>query len=603
LYGRYTSQSISSNTTTVEYQIRHYIPVGGVTYWSSSQRFTGDITNSSSNAQNQSFGAGETTLLTATKTITHNNDGTKNISVGASFTNSFFGNTVSISNVTVTLPRIARASSVSSSSPYIGDVATIVIASASTSFTHTLSYAFGNATGTIVTKTSATTVAWDTSYLKSTLYAQIPNAKSGSGTITCQTYSGNTLIGTKTTNFNLYAKESECKPDISGTVVDTNEATITLTDDSSKLVRYMSKPKVTISASANYSASIKSYSINVDGKTINLSEATFETITSNNITISVVDSRGYSSSKVLTPTMINYIKLTSNLSITRPEQTSNEARLNGDGQWFNGNFSDINTNTLTITCQYRKSGDEEWINLNQLTPNINNNYFNFNNVLIGDTFDYKEEYQFKIIITDELDTIGNSNKDIIILSVGMPVLRIGKNDVFVKMKPIDASVSVNSTEPTKGQDIWIDDVNKKIYTRNDNGVYEEFNNAIVDSGNNANGDWIKFADGTLIQRGIIDKTKFLNTGSSLSTAVQGLNIYRSEIAEITLPQKFIDDTYSLTPQVRNSSGGSRTTWVRTHDKSNNSFSLQLTGLENFTSSAIGYTTLNNIDWIAIGRWK
>lgn len=36
------------------------------------------------------------------------------------------------------------------------------------------------------------------------------------------------------------------------------------------------------------------------------------------------------------------------------------------------------------------------------------------------------------------------------------------------------NVVISPTEPTTGEEVWIDDVNKKIYTKNDNGVYEEF---------------------------------------------------------------------------------------------------------------------------------
>ena len=38
------------------------------------------------------------------------------------------------------------------------------------------------------------------------------------------------------------------------------------------------------------------------------------------------------------------------------------------------------------------------------------------------------------------------------------------------------NVVISPTEPTTGEEVWIDDVNKKIYTKNDNGSYEEFYN-------------------------------------------------------------------------------------------------------------------------------
>ena len=36
------------------------------------------------------------------------------------------------------------------------------------------------------------------------------------------------------------------------------------------------------------------------------------------------------------------------------------------------------------------------------------------------------------------------------------------------------NVVISPTEPTTGEEVWIDNANKKIYTKNDNGVYEEF---------------------------------------------------------------------------------------------------------------------------------
>lgn len=61
----------------------------------------------------------------------------------------------------------------------------------------------------------------------------------------------------------------------------------------------------------------------------------------------------------------------------------------------------------------------------------------------------------------------------------------------------EARVVISSTEPTTGEEVWIDDTNKKIYIKNDNDVYEEFNNVIVESGSNENGAWVKYSDGRM----------------------------------------------------------------------------------------------------------
>ena len=36
------------------------------------------------------------------------------------------------------------------------------------------------------------------------------------------------------------------------------------------------------------------------------------------------------------------------------------------------------------------------------------------------------------------------------------------------------NVVISPTEPITGEEVWIDDINKKIYTKNDSGVYEKF---------------------------------------------------------------------------------------------------------------------------------
>ena len=357
---------------------------------------------------------GYKTIVSNTVRVYHNSDGTKSITISFSFNgllSSYYPNG-SISQ-TITLPTIPRASDVACSSPYIGDTATITISKKASGFTSTVSYKIGTLSGTLATKTSDTVLSLPTSDLVDSIYAQIPSSKSIQGTITCQTYNGSTLIGTKTCNFNLYAKEEECKPTISGTVIDTNEKTIAITGDNTKLIKYVSKPKVTIEATANKSATISSYSINLnDGQTSSSQEETFNSIGSDSITINVIDSRGYSSQQTITPEMIDYIKLDFVIpdnGLSRPEDTSNEVLLNASGMWFNDSFNEENINTLSVNFEYKKSGDSEWTDGGKIEPTIDGNAFKFNDFSLGNIYDYNEEYQFRITVTDLLITIIDSS--------------------------------------------------------------------------------------------------------------------------------------------------------------------------------------------------
>ena len=430
LYARYSEQDITNNRTYVYYQARSYYE--NSTYIRDDQ---GTIAVSGTGASYQSAGCtrpttGESVSVTTSGWVSHNSDGTGSASGSATinFPNWGWSGTASGS---FTLPTIPRASEVACSSPYIGDNAIISIDKKSSAFTCTLTYKIGTLTGTIATKTSSTTLQLNTSAIADEIYALIPNDKEIQGTIYCTTYNGSTQIGdTKSTTFNLYAKESVCKPDVSATIVDTNTSVTDITD---KFIKYISKPKVTINATAKNSATITNYSINLnDGQTSNLQENTFDTIGSNKVTVSATDSRGYPNSADVNLDMIDYIKLHINtISITRPEGTSNEAILNCNGAYFNGSFTDEVSNTLTATFKYRLSGATEWTDGGSITPTIENNTFKFFDLSLGESFDYNEEYQFKIIIQDKFMTVGDLDSDIITLPKGQEVVAIGEDDVWI----------------------------------------------------------------------------------------------------------------------------------------------------------------------------
>lgn len=426
LYARYSEQDITNNRTYVYYQARSYYE--NSTYIQDDQ---GTIAVSGTGASYQSAGCtrpttGESISVTTSGWVSHNSDGTGSASGSATinFPNWGWSGTASGS---FTLPTIPRASEVACSSPYIGDNAIISIDKKASSFTSRVTYKIKNLVGNIEDNTSETTIQFKTSEIEDKIYALIPDAKEIKGNILCTTYNGNTQIGnTQATEFNLYAKESVCKPDISATIVDTNTNVTNITD---KFIKYISKPKVTINANAKKSATIKSYSINLnDGQASNLQENTFDTIGSNKVTVSTTDSRGYSNSKDYPLDMIDYIKLHINtISITRPEGTSNEAILNCNGAYFNGAFTDTLSNSLSASFKYRLSGTTEWTDGGSITPTIENNTFKFTDLSLGDLFDYNEEYQFKTILQDKFMDVGNLDSDIITLPKGQEVMAIGED--------------------------------------------------------------------------------------------------------------------------------------------------------------------------------
>lgn len=519
IWAKYNSQSIPNNTTNYTAELRLIVPSGyyignyqSAPYSLSATGIgTGTGDNGSGNYTSQ-------TLKTITGNVTHNSDGKKDVSISGSISFTAWGQTLTVSG-SATLPTIPRTSGVACSSPYIGDTATITIDRKSSAFTDTISYKIGEITGTIAEKTSNTVLSLDTSSIADEIYALIPNATETTGEITCTTYSGDTQIGTSKANFNLYAKESVCKPNVSGTVVDTNETAINLTGSSNKFIKYVSKPKVSITATPNKSATIKSYSINLnDGQTSNSQEYTFEKIGSNNVTINAIDSRGYGNPQNidLSENMIDYVELHINkIDLRRTEEASNEIILNLDGVWFNGNFNDTTANQLTASFKYKTSDAKEWVEGGSLTPTIENNTFKITNLSLGTNFDYQKEYQFRVILSDLLETVGNSNSDIQVVAKGQEVVAIGENGVWVYGDLLLNDVNILDKIPNL----------KSEYSTEENSTYScNYFNQIFDYSTEERvvGRWI---DGKLLYEKTIETT-CPSASATWKTITDGLNAER-----------------------------------------------------------------------------
>lgn len=440
-----TKYSVENNTSTVKWEIT--ISGGGTQWYDSYCKATVNgsvVYNETKGWSTGTFPAKDGSVSGYIYDIPHDSQGKASISFALEGYSEVYSTKYASGSLELTT--IPRASEVACSSPYIGDNAIISIDKKSSAFTNTVTYKIGTITGTIATKTSSTTLQLNTSAIADQIYALIPNDKEIQGTIYCTTYSGSTQIGdTKSTTFNLYAKESVCKPSVRATIIDNNTAVTTITGSNNKFIKYISKPTINVLAEPKKSASINNFSINLnDGQTASSSTSSgkvgaevfyqkqFNTIGSNKVTVSATDSRGYSNSKDYTLDMIDYIKLHINtISITRPEGTSNEAILNCNGAYFNGLFTDEVSNTLTATFKYRLSGATEWTDGGSITPTIENNTFKFTNLSLGELFDYNEEYQFKIILQDKFMTVGDLDSDIITLPKGQEVVAIGEDGVWI----------------------------------------------------------------------------------------------------------------------------------------------------------------------------
>lgn len=352
---------------------------------------------------------------------------------GSAFTSG--GTTTVTGNVTVASTAQPLKSTIAATNASIGGVSTITITRYNSSYTSTVTYKAGTATGTVATKTSQTSIPWT---VPSSIYSQIPSGTSISCTLTVETFNGNTSLGTATTTITLTTTPSENAPTVTGSIVDTNSATISLTGNSAVLVRNRSTAVVTITATPKNSASITSLKISgvavtgtASGSSV-VGTKTFSEVNQNSFTFEAQDSRGYVGNASKSATMVNYVSLTCNPTIDRPQPTGDELTIAFSGDYFSGSFGAYN-NTLSIKYRYRKVSDEsfgEWQTLGSDQYTISGtSYTTPTPISLGHTFDYTSPYVFEIQAYDGANGVTlTSIQKTIDVSAGLPVFDWGRDD-------------------------------------------------------------------------------------------------------------------------------------------------------------------------------
>lgn len=422
----------------------------------------------------RSSAVGTTKVLKSwTKRIDHNSDGTRKVKIGGLHKTGLDWGNKEIYDHEVTLDTIPRASDLSVTNGVIGSTATITLGKKSTSFTDSVKIVFGSLTkylkadGTLsdteVKLSTNGSINWT---VPTSFYAQIPTSKSGKATITSTTYNGTTVVGTKSLTIDILTSESSKAVINTFTAVDTNSATIALTGDANKIVKYLSKPKVTLKATSNTNSTVKSFTIkNADGSGSNGTnttgtlaiEYTFPNgVESGTFDATVVDGRGYSTyATQLKKTLIEYIKLGfTKLEVKRTEPTSNTITVTVAGNWFNGSFGATTNALANLTWNKKESGSTSWVGGGNFALTKSGNTFTATATL-GTNFDYQKSYDFQFILKDSAMTLTVTGT----VTKGQAVMLIGDEEVI-----INGDVTINGSLSVNGLDL--ENYYLKRYNRN-----------------------------------------------------------------------------------------------------------------------------------------
>ena len=378
--------------------------------------------------------------------ISHASDGTGSIKVELS--TGIYVYAISTVSNTWTLDTIPRASTptLSASSVNMGSKVTIKTNRASTAFTHNISYKWGSTTGTIkngVTDSCEWTVP--TSFASG-----IPNAKSGTVTITVDTYNGSTKIGTKSVN--LTAKV----PDADWTKPKINSVTITPSGNpdwlGTRYVQSKTKAKVVTGAAGQASATIKTCEVTIDGTKYTGTDITSNAIRNSgtvSATIKVTDSRGYTNSTTQNISVEAYSKP----YIANHSQYSKIicARCNDSGTLVsNGTrlrlvlskkWSALSSGVNTALVEYRINSNS-WVTASAHSSNTSDISLTVTNA----TLDVKQTYKISIRITDKFGETDTYQYDIPTEEISFNLKEGGSGAAFGKYAEEEDTLEVNWDE-------------------------------------------------------------------------------------------------------------------------------------------------------------
>ena len=439
------AQNVSANTSTITAKI-YLVNDWSLNIYGRTSSIT--INGTSQNYSSDSISTTGTHLLgTVTQSVAHNSDGSKSIAMSCVFNiqatiSGTYYSSISCS-ANVTLDTIPRASSVSMPTATMGSEVTISIDPAVDMFTHTLTYSFGSASGTITTKTSLLAVKWTPAL---TLANQIPNATSGTGTLTCYTYSGSTLIGTKSITITLKVPTSVV-PTIGSFTATRVDGTV----PSSWGIYVQNKSAVTLTisnAAGAYGSTIKAYSItggSYSGSSSTLTTGVLVSSGTYTFTGKVTDSRGRTATKTVSISVVAY----SPPSFTgySSYRSNSSGTASDTGTYIRGlvNYtyaSCSSKNSVTRATYYKRSSATSWTNASKSFSS--GTAFTFG----GGNISTEYTYDVKYTLTDAFSTISVTDT-VSTAAVLMDFLSGGRGIAIGKVAETENCLEVSQDWTTK----------------------------------------------------------------------------------------------------------------------------------------------------------
>ena len=443
------STNVANNTSNVTVKVQCWrTNTGYETYGTGTCYVTIDGTRySQSISSSQKFTYNSyTEIFSKTLNITHNANGSKTIYVSAYIDHSRFDSNAQGFNVNLTnIPRYATITNAPNFNDTQNPTITYSNSAGSSASTLQACISLTGSTDNVPYRDISKTGTSYTFNLTTTERNTLLNACKNSKTLTVYFYiktviSGNTFYDRKSATMTVI----NGNPTIGSiTYQDINSSIVAITDNNQWIVRNKSTLQIALStvqakksatlvrAEVNINGIVQSFS-GISGTSISNATLNFGTlnVSSNiNATITLIDSRGFTSTYTKEIIVLNYENPNSTISLARLNNFYTQCNL-----LVNCTYSSLNNkNAITIQWQAKKVTDANYGALTTIS----------NNVSTTISLDNTYQWNVKVITTDSL---GTSVSYVLFVDKGIPLIFFdkNKNSVGINCFPAnDESLEVN----------------------------------------------------------------------------------------------------------------------------------------------------------------
>lgn len=433
LEARYSSQNTANNTTTVYTRLRSTI--SGGTLRGAGYSFTCTYCDERSGTGVWTF-ENEVIISSPEKTITHNSDGTKSLSLSASAKNTYWNINKSLS-ATVDLPKINRLAIVTSASDFTDEENPTLSFSNPAGFTVYPYLNFYDNNNNLVyqlyrnSESITSPYTWNiTSEERSALWRATNKQQTYKVNVGVDTYNGTTKLGNNSKAQTMTYVNAEPSQSTVFTEINPKVINVLGNANANTIIQNVSQLKLVSTPTVKKSATVSKILFEHNNLSVEDKESPYEytfTVINSKFKVTIVDSRGYSIPTEYTKSIIEYTPIDiTQYSFKRYNPTSSDIVFNATIKYKQTTFKNT-VNVPTIKWKVGEQGTLNTISSSDYTMDTTNDTITITNLVLSNVLSYQNSEKMYLYVNDLL----TQDTENMIVTKGIPTFDAGSHDFQV----------------------------------------------------------------------------------------------------------------------------------------------------------------------------